>query len=76
MSLEPHVLVPGGDPHLPGARLRQTNRVFGVVTFVVFSTTSLFHSPVNAEVKQLTTNNYEDDYPQINNDGYVVWMGK
>ena len=26
-------------------------------------------------ITQLTDNAYDDIYPQINNNGYVVWMG-
>ena len=55
--------------------MKKVVRVFFVVTFVVFSTISLLHSPVNAETIQLTDNDYGDYDPQINNAGNVVWYG-
>jgi hypothetical protein len=53
--------------------MKKVVRVFFVVTFVVFSTISLLHSPVNAETIQLTDNDYGDYDPQINNAGNIVW---
>jgi len=55
--------------------MKKVVRLFFVVTFVVFSTISLLHSPVNAEVIELTDNDYDDFAPQINNAGDIVWSG-
>ena len=57
-------------------RFIECNRVMLVLVAAIVNITigHAIASPIYTSV-QITNNLYDDKYPQINNDGYVVWEG-
>ena len=55
--------------------MKKSIKVVLVTAFVFFSVVLLPNSQVWAEISPLTENSFEDICPQINDNGYVVWVG-
>ncbi len=55
--------------------MKKSIKVVLVTAFVFFSVVLLPNSQVWAEISPLTENLFEDICPQINDNGYVVWVG-
>lgn len=53
--------------------MKRSLLVLLISSIVIFSFVTVSHSQYTTT--QITNNSYADAYPQINNNGEVVWMG-